>query len=79
MRPVAGRLCTTQVTLLRADVTGVSEAAAAMFVARRTCAPLGGLVHAAGVQVRKFLSIQSLEPRPGTRKVCMCALHIGIQ
>jgi NAD(P)-dependent dehydrogenase (short-subunit alcohol dehydrogenase family) len=45
------------ITLLRADVTGLSESQAAVSAARRCGPRLGGIVHAAGLQARMSLPL----------------------
>ena len=52
MSAVAAASAHAQVTLMRADVTGLSESRAAVDAARRGRGPcLGGIMHAAGLQV----------------------------
>ena len=57
MRMLADEGCAACVTLLRADVSGRSEADHAISTACRASVPLGGLLHAAGLQARHPLSL----------------------
>ena len=71
MAAVSAASARTQVTLMRADVTELSESRAAVGAARRSAgACLGGVMHAAGQQVRACSGLtppSQCGPRPSLR------------
>ena len=69
MRLLTDDRCDACVTLLRADVSGRSEAGHAVAAAHENPVRLGGLVHAAGLQARHFLHLCSWHLSQGIHKL----------